>query len=263
MQLGVGAVRAGVRRVLPPKLIVAALCAIALAACTLEERPVISSPMQPQGATVAFESIDGPPPGAFHRLVQDLNSEAQARRLAVVSRETPSAYRVRGYLSATKDKGKVTIGWVWDVFDGEQHRALRLDGAEIAEGNHRDAWAAADDAMLGRIAASSMDQLAAFLTSPEAAPGVATASSDNQSSLFTLAGLRKFSPEASGIFRIFQAHADPVATEKAEPAEAESLIFDTVPLPRRRPPLPGAVSAHETLTLAAASHRTNPLFTAP
>ena len=251
MQLRIGAASAGVRRLLRPKAILAALCAVGLGACTLEERPVVSSPMQPHGATVAFKSIDGPPPGAFHQLVQDLNSEAQARRLAVVSRETPSAYRVRGYLSATKEKDKTTIAWVWDVFDGEQHRALRIDGEELAKGDPHDAWAAADEAMLGRIAHSSMDRLAAFLTSPEAAPSAAAA--DNQPSLFTLAGLRNFSPEASGIFRIFQPHADPLATETAEPAEAESLIFDTVPLPRRRPPLPGAVSGRETLTLAAAS----------
>jgi hypothetical protein len=253
MQLRIGAASAGVRRLLRPKIIFAALCAIALGACTLEERPIVSSPMQPQGATVAFESIDGPPPGAFHQLVQDLNSEAQARRLAVVSRETPSAYRVRGYLSATREKNKTTIAWVWDVFDGEQHCALRIDGEEIAKGNHHDAWAAADEAMLGRIAANSMDRLAAFLTSPEVATSVVV-SNNTQSSLFTLAGLRNFSPEASGIFRIFQPHADPVATETAAPAQAESLVFDTVPLPRRRPPLPGAVSARETLTLAAASH---------
>ena len=39
-------------------------------------------------------------------------------------------------------------------------------------GRRHDAWSAADDAMLQRIARSSMDQLAAFLTSPEVAPGL-------------------------------------------------------------------------------------------
>ena len=254
MQLRSGAAVAGAFRVFRPKVILAALCAIGLGACTLEERPILSTPMQPQGATVAFESIDGPPPGAFHQLVQNLNNEAQARRLAVVSRETPSAYRVRGYLSATKDQGKTTIAWVWDVFDTEQHRALRIDGEEIAKGDHRDAWAAADDAMLGRIAASSMDQLATFLTSPEATPSVVAVANESQPSLFTLAGLRRFSPEAAGIFRIFEPNADPVANEAAAPAQAGDAVIDPVPLPRRRPPMPDRVSARETLTLVAARY---------
>ena len=129
---------------------------------------------QPRGASVAFESIDGPPPAQFGKLVEDLNTEAQSRRLAVISRESPSAYRVRGYLAAKTAKGKTTISWVWDVFDRDERRALRISGEETVKGlagRHHDAWAAADDAMLHRIARSSMDQLAAFLTSPEVAPG--------------------------------------------------------------------------------------------
>jgi hypothetical protein len=63
-------------------------------------------------------------------------------------------------------KHQTTVSWVWDVFDQDEHRALRISGEETAKGRPRDAWAAADDAMLGRIARSSMDQLAAFLTGP-------------------------------------------------------------------------------------------------
>ena len=75
---------------------------------------------QPRGATVAFESIDGLPPGQFHELVQALNDEAQTRQLAVMSRESPSAYRVRGYLAAKVVKRETTISWVWDVFDARR-----------------------------------------------------------------------------------------------------------------------------------------------
>src|ERR1019366_5737395 len=100
--------------------------------------------------------------------------EAQTRRLAVISRESPSAYRVRGYLAAKVTKRQTTISWVWDVFDRDDRRALRISGEETANsrtlGRHRDAWTAADDAMLRRIAHTSMEQLAAFLTSPEAGP---------------------------------------------------------------------------------------------
>src|ERR1700736_4445727 len=52
------------------------------------------------GATVAFESVDGPPPQVFDRMVGVLDSESKLRSLSVVSREGTAAYRVRSYLSA-------------------------------------------------------------------------------------------------------------------------------------------------------------------
>ena len=183
---------------------VSALCALALAACNLDNQPTAFNG-QPRGATVAFESIDGLPPGQFQNLVQALNTEAQTRRLAVMSRESPSAYRVRGYLSASVAKRQTTISWVWDVFDGDGRRALRIAGSETAKERHRDAWSAADDAMLRRIASSSMDQLAAFLTSPEVAPGTP----DTEPRL-VLATTQESSPEAAGIFRIARPNADPL-----------------------------------------------------
>ena len=39
------------------------------------------------GPTVAFESIDGPPPQVFDRMVSVLDSESKLRNLSVVSRE--------------------------------------------------------------------------------------------------------------------------------------------------------------------------------
>jgi hypothetical protein len=128
------------------------------------------SPAQPRGATVAFDSLDGLPPGQFRKLVQNLNEEVQARRLAVIYRAQSSAYRVHGYLAVKVAKHQTTVSWVWDVFDQDEHRASHQE--ETAKVRSRDAWAAADDAMLGRIARSSMEELAAFLTSPSVAPGL-------------------------------------------------------------------------------------------
>src|SRR6185503_11219379 len=96
------------------------------------------------GATVAFESIDGPPPAVFSRMVATLNDEAAAQRLNVVSRAGPATYRVRAYVSAVVNRGKTSFVWVWDVYDAERQRALRVAGEEpAAAGRHRDAWAAA------------------------------------------------------------------------------------------------------------------------
>ncbi len=234
-----------------PSALLAAVCAMTLAACNQQERPATLAG-QPRGATVAFESIDGPPPGQFHQLVRDLNDEAQTRRLAVLSRENPSAYRVRGYLAAKVERKRTTISWVWDVFDRDDHRALRITGEETAKGRHRDAWAAADGEMLQRIAHSSMDQLAAFLTSPEVAPSTPDVADTASVPQLVLAGMRDFSPEAAGIFRIFRPNADPVPSEGEESADADNA--GPVPLPRSRPPVATVVSAWDTLTLAASQY---------
>ena len=223
--------------------------AIGLAGCTSDGQPSVSA-VAPRGASVAFDSIDGPPPAQFHTLVQNLNDEAQTRRLAVMSRESPSAYRVRGYLAAKVAQGQTTISWVWDVFDGDEHRALRINGEETAKGRHRDAWSVADDAMLRRIARASVEQLAAFLTSPEVAPNAPAAPSEPRVAAI---GERDPSPEAAGIFRIFRPQADPVPSETAEAPAANDENTGPVPLPRRRPTPDAAVSASETLTLAASS----------
>ena len=80
------------------------------------------------GATVAFESIDGPPPQVFDRMVGVLDSESKLRSLSIVSREGQASYRVRSYLAAQVNHGRATIAWVWDVYDSSQQRALRLTG---------------------------------------------------------------------------------------------------------------------------------------
>src|SRR3954453_14742312 len=112
------------------------------------------------GSTVAFESIDGPPPQVFDRMVGVLDSESKLRSLSVVSREGPAAYRVRSYLSAQIVRGKTVIAWVWDVYDANQQRALRLSGEEpTAAKGGRDPWTAADDLVLGKIAQAGFSRL--------------------------------------------------------------------------------------------------------
>jgi hypothetical protein len=225
--------------------LLAATCALMLAGCNPDNQAV--SAAQPRGATVAFESVDGLPPGQFRKLVQDLNDEAQTRRLAVISREQSSAYRVRGYLAIKLTKHQTTITWVWDVFDQDEQRALRISGEEMAKGRHRDAWAAADDAMLGRIARASMDQLAAFLTSSEVAPGTAPSPTEPQ---VAMTKPDESSPEADGIFRVSHSQAESAQTDTPDAASDDGQD-GPVPLPSRRPD--ARASARDTLTMAARS----------
>ncbi|WP_244443184.1 hypothetical protein [Bradyrhizobium sp. Ai1a-2] len=130
------------------------------------------------GATVAFESIDGPPPQVFDRMVGVLSSESKLRDLAIVSRESAAAYRVRSYLSAQVVRGKTVIAWVWDVYDANQERALRLSGEEPAGKTGRDAWAAADDLVLRKIAQAGLSGLTSMINGgPSDAPPPASAPS--------------------------------------------------------------------------------------
>src|SRR5689334_10705651 len=125
------------------------------------------------GQTVTFESIDGPPPQVFDRMVGVLDSESKLRNLSIVSREGRASYRVRSYLSAQVVRGKAVIAWVWDVYDNNQQRALRLSGEEATGKAGRDAWAAADDLVLRKIAQAGLSGLSAMVNgAPDAPPPV-------------------------------------------------------------------------------------------
>jgi hypothetical protein len=123
--------------------------------------------------TVAFDSIDGPPPQVFDRMVSVLDSETKMRNLAIVSREDQAAYRVRSYLSAEVAHGKAMIAWVWDVYDRDQQRAMRISGEEPAGKAGRDAWAAADDMVLRRIAQAGLAGLASMINGTPDTPAPA------------------------------------------------------------------------------------------
>ena len=133
--------------------------------------------MAGSGPSVAFESIDGPPPQVFERMVSVLDSESKLRNLQVVSREGSASYRVRSYLAAQVSRGRTTIAWVWDVYDRDQQRALRLSGEEPAGKAGRDAWAAVDDLLLRRIAQAGLSGLSAMINgaAPADAPPPSTA----------------------------------------------------------------------------------------
>jgi hypothetical protein len=130
------------------------------------------APSTGSGATVAFDTIDGPPPQVFDRMVSVLDSESKLRSLSIVSREGSAAYRVRSYLAAQVVRGRTMIAWVWDVYDRDQQRAMRLSGEEPAGKAGRDAWAAADDLVLRKIAQAGLSGLSGMIngTPGDAAP---------------------------------------------------------------------------------------------
>ena len=155
----------------------AALLGALVAGCTTNGPAPTLVSSAPRG-TVAFESIDGLPEGQFRKLVQVLTQEAEARQLAVVSRTENAQYRVRGYAAASVRGKRTTISWVWDVYDADRQRTTRISGEERGATAHR-GWAAADDAMVDRIAKDGMTQLAGFLGSPGGNPPPAPVPGDS------------------------------------------------------------------------------------
>ena len=146
----------------------------ALGGCASGGVPTGAFAMAGDGPTIAFESVDGPPPAVFDRMVNVLDSETKLRSLSIVSRESSAAYRVRSYLSAQVVRGKTVVAWVWDVYDRDQQRALRLSGQEVGGKAGRDPWAAADDLVLRKIAQAGLSGLTSMINGvPDAPPAPA------------------------------------------------------------------------------------------
>jgi hypothetical protein len=94
---------------------------------------------------------------------------------------------VRSYLAAQVSRGRTTIAWVWDIYDRNQQRALRLSGEEPAGKAGRDAWGAVDDLVLRKIAQAGLSGLSDMVNgtapanqnpAPSNSDGPAVASAD-------------------------------------------------------------------------------------
>ncbi len=117
---------------------------------------------------------------------------------------------MRSYLAAQVSRGRATIAWVWDVYDRNQQRALRLSGEEPAGKAGRDPWAGADDLVLRRIAQAGLSGLSSMIngTAPPDVPppapelrGPAVASADQPapaSGAFSVSALGSGSALSSG-----------------------------------------------------------------
>lgn len=200
---------------------------LALAGCVTTSTPTVS-PAAAEGATIIFESIDGPPRAVSARLAKSLDQEAAARKLVVVSRGGQALYHIRAYVAAHAEGGRTTLAWALDVYDAGRKRAFRLNGEEQAAGPSAtgpSSWAAANDEVLRRIASTSVAELMTFIAADRTGAG-ATAEAAPAPGVSLLAGAADdFRPEAAGIFRMFAAAPAPAAAAEAQP----------VPLPPRRP----------------------------
>jgi hypothetical protein len=173
-------------------LVVAA--ALMLAGCiTNQQTPSLA---EAEGASIIFESIDGPPRPVSTRLARTLDQEAAARRLVVVTRGGRALYHIRGYVAANPEGGATVLAWAFDVYDAERRRAFRINGEERAGSG---SWSAADDQVLQRIASNGVAQLMTFIAADRA--GATTAAAPQRAALASATG--DSTPGASGIARTF------------------------------------------------------------
>ena len=153
----------------------AVAAALAVGGCVTTSTPTISL-TDAEGATIIFESIDGPPRPVSAKLAKSLDQEAAARKLVVVRRGGQALYHIRAYLAAHTEGGVTSLAWAFDVYDAGRKRAFRLNGEERAVGPA--SWAAANDAMLQRIASTSITELMTFIASDRTPGAAAAAPSD-------------------------------------------------------------------------------------
>ena len=146
-------------------------------------------------------------------------------------------------MSALVERDKTTFAWVWDVYDTDKRRALRISGEELAAaGKRRDAWAAADEQVLRRMARNGMDQMSGFLNSPEPAPTAAP-----EPNFITLVSGRDDTPEGAGIVRL---------PNSQDPSAAEAPADVTVQPPKTKKQ-PRTAAAAQGMQSAAAVRATD------
>jgi len=144
-----------------------AIAGLAVAGCDINGQPM--GPLAAgRTATIAIESIEGPPQAVTRRLAIDLGEEAETRKLVIVSGDEAAQYRLRGYLSTHVEHGKSSIVWVWDMYGNDKRRALRITGEEQSANDSHDAWAAVNEGVLRKIARSGMDRILVYLNSTDA-----------------------------------------------------------------------------------------------
>jgi hypothetical protein len=168
--------------------------AFMLAGCvTNQQTPSLA---EAEGASIVFESIDGPPRPVSTRLARTLDQEAAARRLVVAARGSQALYHIRGYVAANADGGATVLAWAFDVYDAERRRAFRINGEERTESSAGNgSWAAVDDRVLQRIASNGVTQLMTFIATDRA--GAITATAPQRTAV------NDVTPRTSGIAQAF------------------------------------------------------------
>ncbi len=131
----------------------------------------------PAGVPITVDIVDGAPQRVKTAFASEIYSAAAAKKVDLVQGDSQARYQVRGHLSTNVDAaGSSTVAVVWDVFDTEKRRARRLTGSSpIRAGAQPHSWQGLDKETLAKLAASSMDEIAAFLAEAKQGGGTLVA----------------------------------------------------------------------------------------
>lgn len=184
--------------------------ALLLSACQSDGTPFAMAGSS--GSAVAFDQIDGPPQATFDKLVSNLATAADTRKVAVVSRQETAPYRVKGYLAVQQDGGKASVAYAWDVYDKDLTRVARVTGSEPLGTVKRssDPWTLCNDQVLAKIADRTMADLSATVNGGASAP-VAIAAAPQPADPAPAAAASEAEPTHTAAF------APPAAGEASSP----------------------------------------------
>lgn len=140
----------------------AVAAALLLSAC--QQGFQTASAVQAPGVPVAFDTLEGAPEPVLSKVTAEVNSQASARRIEIVSSEEQPRYRLKGYLTAyPSEDGETTLAFVWDVFDSSKKRAQRVSTTTVAKGQSSDPWSQIGETQIAKAASDSMNEVASFL----------------------------------------------------------------------------------------------------
>lgn len=100
-------------------------------------------------------------------LTERLNARARERGMTLVgSTDTSATHILKGYFSVLTEGKDATVVYVWDLYDPAGNRLHRINGQQKAPSvNGAQGWAAVAPSTMQAVADSTMDQLAAWLSS--------------------------------------------------------------------------------------------------
>ncbi|MCW2315557.1 hypothetical protein M2322_001091 [Rhodoblastus acidophilus] len=125
------------------------------------------SGLSPRPATVAVTQMDAPEP-LKSQFMALFNADVAQQDVALTN-SAGARYLARGYISAYPVEDGARLTYVWDIYDGEAHRAQRLNDEIALKGVAADPWTLVDAAALSALAQRSAGELAAYLSNtPEA-----------------------------------------------------------------------------------------------
>jgi hypothetical protein len=121
----------------------------------------------PANVHIQFAPIVGTTVEAATPLTQRLASRANERGIRLAGSTDPATTHVlKGYFSALTEGKETTVVYVWDVYDPAGTRLHRINGQQKVPISGGDGWTSVPPAAMQTIADTTVDQLAAWLSSP-------------------------------------------------------------------------------------------------